>query len=205
METRTPRQQALISRWRADAERQTAAKRARLAAARLPENQPSQQTRVRVLDLMGAEYVLPTDWSPDQVEGFASSHKVVVQVPNRPSLVRRGERPHVEHAISRPSLAALAAEYAALPAKMRGKKGKQRQLMKRKQDRLARALAAFVFIDTRQPRAWTEPPTFPPAPVSSRPITQAEYYGAPFRPATRVYGPCPCGFVECAYHVSEEV
>jgi hypothetical protein len=86
---------------------------------------------VRVLDIMGADDVEP---GLERGDGFFIAHEVVATEPWHESLVRLGERPRVRHPLK--VNGDPAEELRAARAALRGRKGKSRQLLKRRIERL---------------------------------------------------------------------
>lgn len=129
----------------------------------------------------------------DGWNGYVVARSVKVTEPWKPSMVSERvwsdgsvwkQRPHVEHVLARhDGVEGLRAELEAIPARLKGRKGKSRQLLKAKRDRLARAVAAFEYVEQREAAPWSEPPTYPEAVIAPKRPTQAEYYlAAPWRP-----------------------
>lgn len=150
----------------------------RMVAAALPENREERAAeakhgsrRIPVMSLMGADYVLDTEWSPDNVEGAQVQHNVVARVAWAPSLVRRGERPRVRQHIT---FHDIDAELAALKASLKGRKGKSRILLKAK---IAKMEAARDFGHEWKPETPFVPFSRDPLPFVQRPIPQSAYLG----------------------------
>ena len=165
----------VASRNRAELDRLVAEQRADDRDAILPEVADGQRVEGHGVDF--------TPWETEAdglagYNGYVEARNVRASVPWAPSLVRKGERPHVEHHIGWATVDDLRAELEAIPTKLKGRKGKSRQLMVRRRDRLARAIAAWDWATSHEREPMPElPPVLPENTYRPPAPKQSEYYG----------------------------